>query len=136
MTPLQATVPDELARVRERLEHALVAEGFGVLTHIDLRATLKAKLGVEHEEHHILGVCNPQLAKQALDVDSDVALLLPCTVTLRAVGGATEVRILDPEHVFTLASESARASLTPLAGEARRRLASALDATTLEGATS
>lgn len=136
MTPLQATVPDELDRVRERLEHALVAQGFGVLTHIDLRATLKAKLGVEHEDHHILGVCNPQLAKQALDVDPDVALLLPCTVTLRAVAGATEVRILDPEQVFALASESARDSLAPLANDARRRLSSALEAATLEGATS
>jgi uncharacterized protein (DUF302 family) len=129
MERLHETIHDELPRVREHLEAALAAEGFGVLTHIDVRATLKEKLGVDREEHHILGVCNPQLAAQALDADPDVALLLPCTVTLRDASGATEVRVLDPARAFELADSSIRDELEPLAADARRRLARALQAT-------
>lgn len=140
MEQLHATVHDDLPRVRERLEDALAAQGFGVLTHIDVQATLEEKLGLEREAHHILGVCNPQLAAQALDADPDVALLLPCTVTLRDAGGATEVRILDPERAFELADDAVSKELEPLARDARRRLVAALDATTKEtteeGATS
>lgn len=140
MEQLHATIRDNLPRVRERLEDALAAEGFGVLTHIDIQAILKEKLGLEREAHHILGVCNPQLAAQALDADPDIALLLPCTVTLRDVDGATEVRILDPERAFELADNAVRKELEPLARDARRRLAAALEATIdttpIEGAAS
>lgn len=136
MEQLHATVRDDLPRVRERLEDALADQGFGVLTHIDVQATLEEKLGLEREAHHILGVCNPQLAAQALDADPEVALLLPCTVTLRDVGGATEVRILDPERAFELADASVRQDLEPLARDARRRLVAALEAATKEGAPS
>lgn len=133
MQDFKATIQDHLPRVRDRLVRALAAEGFGVLTQIDLQATLDEKLGVAHEAHHILGVCRPQLAHQALEIDRGVALLLPCSVTLRDVAGATEVRILDPEQAFLLADEPTREQLQPLARDARHRLAAALAATVGEG---
>jgi uncharacterized protein (DUF302 family) len=128
MPKLALTVPAPLAEVRPAVEAALKTQGFGVLTEIDLQATFAAKLGVAHEAHRILGVCNPQIAKGALDLDRDVALLLPCTVTLREVEGGTEVRVLDPEAAFTLAAPDTRARLAPLAADVGDRLAKALAA--------
>ena len=130
MSELTGTSHDDFANTHARLTAALAEQGFGVLTRIDLRATLHEKLGVEHEAHEILGVCNPQLAHQALTIDPDVALLLPCSVTLRDVGGgATEVRVLDPERAFTLAAPATREALEPLAREVRSRLEAVLTAT-------
>lgn len=128
MKALRTTVPTDLASAREKLEAALAEQGFGILTEIDVQATFKKKLDVEHEPHRILGVCAPRLGKQALDVDRDVGLLLPCTVTLREVDGATEIAMLDPEHAFSLAGDDVRARLTSVATEARASLAAALEA--------
>lgn len=128
MDPFRTIVPAPLTDVRPRVEAALKAQGFGILTEIDLQATLKAKLGADHEPHRILGVCNPGFAKRALDLDRDVALLLPCTVTLREVDGGTEVRVLDPEVAFLAAAPETRAGLAPLAGEVRGLLANAMAA--------
>jgi uncharacterized protein (DUF302 family) len=126
MPHLHLTVHAPLADVRPAIEAALKTQGFGVLTEIDLQATFRAKLGVEHEPHRILGVCNPQIAQAALDLDRDVALLLPCTVTLREVAEGTEVRVLDPESAFTLAAPATQARLAPLAADVGERLARAL----------
>jgi uncharacterized protein (DUF302 family) len=126
MDPLRTTVPAPLTDVRTATEAALKAHGFGVLTEIDLQATFQAKLGVRHEGHRILGVCNPGFAKRALDLDRDVALLLPCTVTLREVPGGTEVRVLDPEDAFQVAAATTRERLAPLAGEVKALLAAAV----------
>ena len=128
MPQLHAIIPAALPAVRTAVEAALKTEGFGVLTEIDMQATFKAKLGADHEGHRILGVCNPVIAKRALDLDRDIALLLPCTVTLREVAGGTEVQILDPEQAFTLAAPATRAQLAPLAGEVGEKLARALAA--------
>ena len=126
MSHLRTTVAGPLADVRQAVEAALKDEGFGVLTEIDVQATFKAKLGVDHEGHRILGVCNPSIAKQALDLDRDVALLLPCTVTLREVAAGIEVHALDPEQAFALTAPATRAQLAPLAGEVSTRLGRAL----------
>ncbi len=128
MDPLRTIVPAPLTEVRSSAEAALKAQGFGILTEVDLQATFQAKLGVAHEGHRILGVCNPGFAKRALDVDRDVALLLPCTVTLREVPGGTEVRVLDPEEAFQVAAPETRAQLEPLAGEVKGLLAAAVAA--------
>lgn len=128
MDPLRTIVPAPLAEVRGAVEAALKGQGFGVLTEVDLQATFQAKLGVAHEGHRILGVCNPSFAKRALDVDRDVALLLPCTVTLREVPGGTEVRVLDPEDAFQVAAPETRAKLEPLAGEVKGLLVAAVAA--------
>ncbi len=130
MDSLEATVAEDFEVVRAKLEEALAQEGFGVLTEVDVKATFEKKLGVDHEPHVILGVCNPQFAKQALDIDREVALLLPCNVTLRWTGRATEIRILDPERAFTLANEATRTELEGLAIDVRKRLVAALQAVT------
>jgi uncharacterized protein (DUF302 family) len=112
-----------VAAVRE----ALQAQGFGVLTEIDVTATLKAKLGHEMEHYLILGACNPQLAHRALDVDRTVGLLLPCNVVVRSDGDATVVQVLDPT---TMVGITGLPDLEPVAAEAGRRLDAALAALT------
>jgi uncharacterized protein (DUF302 family) len=102
---------DTEAMVRE----ALARHGFGVITEIDVSATLAAKLGVVRPPLKILGACNPQFAHRALELDASVSLLLPCNVVVEAVGTATRVRAVDPRHLLddprfaVLADEAARA---------------------------
>lgn len=108
-----------------RVKDALKDQGFGVLTEIDVQATLKQKLDVDVEPQIILGACNPQLAHRALGVDPRIAALLPCNVVVRSEGGATVVEALDPKII---AGVPADARLAPIAGEAGDRISAALDA--------
>ena len=108
---------------RASVQTALSSQGFGVLTDIDVQATLREKLGVEVPEHVILGVCNPQLANEALSQNPAVGLLLPCNVTLRQVGGEIVVSWLRPTLALGIMDDS---GLTPVAEEAERRLNLAL----------
>jgi uncharacterized protein (DUF302 family) len=108
-----------------KVRAALAEQGFGVLTEIDVRATLKAKLGAEMEDYVILGACNPPLAHRVLEVDRTVGLLLPCNVVVRAADGGSVVEVLDPGVIATVAD---RAELAPLAEEAGRRLSAVLAA--------
>jgi uncharacterized protein (DUF302 family) len=116
----QDPFPATVARVRD----ALKAQGFGVLTEIDMRSTMREKLGQEMDDYLILGVCNPSLAHQALGVDPSVGLLLPCTVVVRADAGQTLVEALDPQ---TMVAITGQPGLRPVADEAARRLRAALD---------
>lgn len=111
---------DAIAKVRE----AFAAQGFGILTEIDVQATLKAKTGAEIEPYLILGACNPQLAHQALDIERRIGLLLPCNVVVRAGDGCTIVEALDAK---VIAEVPGRAELAPIAEEAGRRIRAALD---------
>lgn len=104
---------------------ALAEQGFGVLTEIDVQATLKAKLKLDMEPYLILGACNPQLAHQALEVERDIGLLLPCNVVVRRDGDHTLVQALDPQVMVSLPGLPA---LQPVADEAGRRLSAALQA--------
>ncbi len=113
------------AQTVERVRAALKDQGFGVLTEIDVRATLRDKLGEEMEDYLILGACNPPLAHRALGVDRRIGLLLPCNVVVRADGDQTMVEALDPQVMVGVSGQSA---LEPVAEEATRRLAAALDA--------
>jgi uncharacterized protein (DUF302 family) len=109
----------------ERVRSALKEQGFGVLTEIDMRATLREKLDTEIEDYVILGACNPPLAYQAIEVDRAVGLLLPCNVVVRADGpGTVLVQTLDPQVMVQLTGQ---AELRPMADEATRRLRAALD---------
>jgi uncharacterized protein (DUF302 family) len=112
------------------VREALAAQGFGVLTEIDVAATLKAKLGVERPPLVILGACNPQFANRALEIDPTAALVLPCNVVLEAIGGGTRVRIVDPG---ALIGASDHPELVPLAAEARARLEAVAAALAPEG---
>jgi uncharacterized protein (DUF302 family) len=112
------------AETVERVRTALKDEGFGVLTEIDVRATLREKLGEEMEDYLILGACNPPLAHRALEVDRRIGLLLPCNVVVRADGADTVVEALDPQVMVGVSGQPA---LEPVAEEATRRLAAALE---------
>lgn len=107
-----------------RVKEAFKEQGFGTLTEIDVQATLEEKLGEEMEPYRILGVCNPELAHRALEIDRHIGLLLPCTVTVRTVDTGTQVEALDPQVMVSVPGNE---ELRPIADEAARRIDAALD---------
>ncbi len=109
--PYEAAIP--------RVKEALTAEGFGVLTEIDVRRTLREKLGAEMEPYIILGACNPQLAQRALEQEPDIGLLLPGNVVVRAQGEGSRVDVADPQEMLGMVGN---AQLQPIAEEAKQRL--------------
>ena len=112
------------AEAAARVRDALRTQGFGVLTEIDVQATLHDKLGEDMEEYLILGACNPSLAHQALSGDRRIGLLLPCNVVVRTEAGQTVIEALDPQVMVAVTEEP---SLQLVANEAAKRLRAALD---------
>ena len=106
-----------------RVKDALKDQGFGVLTEIDVRQTLKDKLDFDVEPQIILGACNPQLAHRALQIDPRIATLLPCNVVVRTENGRTVVEALDPRIIAEVPDNPA---LAPIAEEAGERIQAAL----------
>jgi len=103
MYGIHVTVDCNMEEAEQRALAALKAEGFGVLTEIDVKAVLKKKIDVERKPYKILGACNPVLANKALDVEPDLGLLLPCNVVIREEDdGSTTVAIVDPAAMFTV----------------------------------
>lgn len=104
---------------RARVVEALQAEGFGVITQIDVQATVKAKLDIDRDPYLILGACNPSLAHRAIAIDPSLGALLPCNVVLRSVANGTRVEVMDPAAVLGVADAP---GLDEIAADARRRL--------------
>ncbi|MQY28882.1 DUF302 domain-containing protein [Nocardia aurantia] len=124
---ISTTLHTDLDDALERTRRALAEQGFGVLTEIDMAATLKAKLGADMEPYRILGACNPALAHQAVDVDRRIGLLLPCNVIVRrdpSDSAAVIVEAMDPDVMVQVTGES---GLEPIAAEAASRLRAAID---------
>jgi uncharacterized protein (DUF302 family) len=118
-------LPGTVASVRPAVEAALKAEGFGILTEIDVQATMKAKLGVDRAPYVILGACNPPLAHRALEADPSVGALLPCNVVLREDGADTIVEAMDPMAALGIVDAP---GIRPVAEEAKARLERAIAA--------
>lgn len=125
-TTLRTAFGDAVARTRE----ALARQGFGVLTEIDMKATVKAKLGEDMEDYLILGACNPPLAHRAVTVDRQLGLLLPCNVVVRADPtdeGTVLVEALNPNVLVEVTGEPA---LKAIADEVTAKLQAAIDSLT------
>ena len=114
-TPVNLPFDDAVAKVTEELKK----EGFGVLTDIDVKATMKKKLNLDVAPYRILGACNPTLAHQAISAEPEIGALLPCNVVVRKDAGSVRVEIMDPKAVLKLVSNP---KVETLAAEVRSRL--------------
>ena len=122
MQAIETSVDLPADRAETAVRAALADQGFGVLTEIDVAATLKAKLGVDRPALKILGACNPAFAHQALKLDPSVALVLPCNVVLEPdAAGGTRVSVVDPRELMP------DPAFSELAGAAAAQLSAALD---------
>lgn len=121
-TTLHTTFEDAVERTRK----ALAEQGFGVLTEIDMKATLKAKLGEDMEDYLILGACNPPLAHRAVNADRQIGLLLPCNVAVRAdtSGDGVIVDAMDPQIMVQVSDQP---GLREVADEAAAKLRAAIE---------
>lgn len=122
MRTIEKTTRLSMAEAEAAVRKTLVSQGFGVLTEIDVAATLKAKIGVERAPLKILGACNPTFAHRALELDESVSLLLPCNVVLADIGDGTKISAVDPRELMI------GEAFQELASEAADRLAGAIAA--------
>lgn len=121
MKAIETTVDLPMDKAEAAIRAALGEQGFGVLTEIDVAATLKAKIDVDRPPMKILGACNPNLAHQALQIDPTVSLMLPCNVVVESVDGRTRVSAVDPRDLMP------DAAFAELAEDAAARLRAAID---------
>ena len=107
-----------------RTVDSLKREGFGVITEIDVAATLKAKLGVAFPDYRILGACNPAMAFEALRLESRVGAMLPCNVVVHEHGGETQISAIDPERMLSIVDND---ELAPVAADVKARLGAVVE---------
>ncbi|MDT2007567.1 DUF302 domain-containing protein [Rhodococcus opacus] len=124
---LSTTLHTTFADAVERTRQALSEQGFGVLTEIDMKATLKAKLGEDMEGYLILGACNPLLAHRAVNVDRQIGLLLPCNVVVRVDTSADDTIIIDAMNPRLMVEVTDEPALQGVADEATTKLRAAID---------
>jgi uncharacterized protein (DUF302 family) len=122
-TPLHTSFEDAVVRTRE----ALAEQGFGVLTEIDVKGTLKAKLGHDMEDYLILGACNPPLAHRAVNADRQIGLLLPCNVVVRADLTDDESVIVEAMNPQILVEVTGEPALREIAGEVTKKMQAVID---------
>jgi uncharacterized protein (DUF302 family) len=126
---IATTLNTDFADAVDRTRTALATQGFGVLTEIDVAATMKTKLDIDMPAYLILGACNPPLAHQAITADPSIGLLLPCNVVVRDLGdGKILIEAMNPDVMVTATGNS---ELEPVAAQAREKLTAALS--TLSG---
>jgi len=126
MYGFSVSVSDSFDDAITRVTDELSKEGFGVLTEINVAATLKKKLGIDKRPYTILGACNPVLANQAIDAEPDIGLLLPCNVLVREEeNGSVTVAFMDPAAVLTLVEQD---GIADLAGQVKEKLERVRDA--------
>jgi len=121
-------LPGSFPQAVEKVIAALKAEGFGILTDIDVQKTLKEKIGVEMAGYRILGACNPPLAHQALQAEPEVGLLLPCNVVVREQAAGVRVGFLDPQTMVELTGNAQLRAVADDAGQRLQRVRQALSA--------
>jgi uncharacterized protein (DUF302 family) len=120
---MKTSMEDAEAKVRD----ALMAEGFGVLTEIDVQKVMKAKLDLDRSGYKILGACNPNLAHQAIDAEPDIGLLLPCNVLLREEdNGDITVGFMDPQAVLGMIDNPKIAEVAPVVRDKLQKVAASL----------
>ena len=121
---LTTTTTAPFAEAIERVRAELKEEGFGILCEIDVRATLREKLGVEQEPYMILGACNPPLAHQSLSAEPELGTLLPCNVVVYERHGETHISAVDAERMLSIVGND---ELTPIAAKVRAKLAAVVE---------
>jgi uncharacterized protein (DUF302 family) len=121
---LSATTERSFSEAVARVREELAREGFGVLSEIDVQATLRQKLGVEREPYLILGACNPPLAHAALEAEPELGALLPCNVIVYEQQGRTRIAAVDAERMLSIVANE---RLAPTADEVKRRLAAVVE---------
>ncbi len=119
---MKVTLKGSMQEVKNQVTEALKAQGFGVLTEIDVQQTMKQKLGVDFKPYLILGACNPHFAYRALSADEEIGLLLPCNVVLKQEGDGVGVSIQDPEMMFSVVDEDAKKTMQGLPQEVKTSL--------------
>jgi uncharacterized protein (DUF302 family) len=122
-TELRTSFDDAVAHTRA----ALAEQGFGVLTEIDVKATLKAKLGHDMEDYLILGACNPPLAHRAVEVDRQIGVLLPCNVVIRTDPDHADIVLVEAMNPRLLGDVTGEPRLNPIAEEVTGKLQAAID---------
>lgn len=122
---LSITLDRPFGDVVPEVREALAGEGFGVISEIDMQATLRTKLGAEIDPYLILGACNPAYAQRSLQVDPSIGLLLPCNVVVRATGAGTVVETIDPQMLVEVTENPGMKEIAQQVGD---RLAAVLKA--------
>jgi uncharacterized protein (DUF302 family) len=127
MYSFSKTITATMQQAEEKVRTALMEEGFGVLTEIDVQKVMKAKLDVDRSGYKILGACNPSLAHQAIQADPDIGLLLPCNVLIRDEGdGQIYIGFMDPVAVLGMVENDQIAEVAPQVREKLQRVADSL----------